>query len=237
MNEVYPGLGAGIANAFDTVLPFEPYKPKLLDFMLISEAELSARVRVNQAIDILENEKINPYGLCGKLEMLDIYEEYHPDINIKDDLELYNVENTKNKNEEITYRQLAKYASLEACSDIGNKFFSKYQFTANKALEFIRTQKMTQSNGKKYLSATLNFTHKLFELDFIYEDELLRKPLIQLGEEVCGCLELEENIKGDWDRYLENVIMHENLIGEDGLVMEDITASLIEWVNYWFSHK
>ncbi len=211
-------------KALDEVLPYEPYVRTSLDIVLVDEAHLAASTRMQLVNGELDSENITN-GMLRSARAEGLYEEYYPQVERSDDLDFgkYSLTNPW---------VLKKYGTLEAQNSLEVTLGSKYPYTASSAVAECVARSMTIKQAKNYLQAVMDFTQDIHDIHFISKDELLHNPLLQLGVRLAHLYgEAAPNFAENFSTYLkEKVICHENLIGEDGQVAEDMTLSLYKWV-------
>lgn len=216
-------LEDNLNRALDEVLPFEPYERTALDVVLVDEAHLLASTRMQFVNDELDSENISN-GMLRSARAEELYEEHYPQVERSDDLDfgIYGLTNP---------RVLKKYGSLEAQNRIEVVLGSKYPYTASRAGAECVARKLTIKQAEDYLHAVREFTQDLHDISLISKDELLHTPLLQLGVRLVHIYgEPAPNFAENFNTYLkEKVIGHENLVGEDGQVAEDMTLSLYLW--------
>lgn len=211
-------------QALDKVLPYQPYERTALDIALIEEADLAVGTRLRHVSDELDAENITN-GMLRSARAEELYAEHYPQAEWSDDLEFYRYGLTNP-------RALKVYGSVETQNRIEVTLGSKYPYTAKRAVMECVARKFTTFQAANYLHAVSEFTQDLHNISFISKDELLHAPLLQLGVRLAYIYDVPlPNFAENFNTYLkEKVIGHENLVGEDGQVSEDMTESLYEWV-------
>jgi hypothetical protein len=223
-----------INNALDEVLPYQPYQPSQLDAMLVWEAYYEARARWNHLWDVLEGEDVTD-GLERKFRARSFYKTTYPGASPGEDQSLLEAKGSEGI---MLYPEILwKYGSKEVTA--AEKFQGQYDYTARTAKEFCLEARMAQAPAERYLAAAYKFTDRLFEIRHISEDELLREPLLELGEQLALSLSPSEapRLMQEWSAHLDQTIMKIDLIGEDGTVLEDMTAGLLDWAHQWFGER
>jgi hypothetical protein len=228
-------LSGEIQAELDRVMPYTRYEISALDMALMGEAVLEASARMNHVLEILEQERITS-GLERNIRGDKLYAELYPDETAQADLPLFK-SLRKGGLFQPTWHMLHDHGSVAARERADVRFLAKYGYTGTQAIEFCKDTKRTEAQATAYLSAAYEFTDTLFEIRFIGEDEQLKQPLIQLGVGIARALSIDCSIDKLWEEYLDSVIGNVDLLGEDGTVMEDTTAYLLDFATQWFAEK
>lgn len=225
-------METGDTEEFLNLLPYKKYVLSEMDVALIGEEVRSAESRLSTVTKIINEEKIES-TLLRSLRGTALYTEMFPEASVNEDSSLSGMKRPDGSIEP-SWCALARYGSDKARDRPDVKFLADFGYTAHVALAACEKTKMNKYQAEILIKASHEFTRSLFNIQHISEDELLKEPLKTLGSGIAKSLSSESELLQKWQSYLDKVIGEVNLIGEDGAVMEDMTAGLLSFSIEWF---
>lgn len=222
-------------------VPLEQYRASLEDVALIAENALEAWKRWTELWDIFEAENVKDHITRSLREDRFYAEQYLGFGGREDGALMHHLERLESAGlPGISPWLLLKYGTQEAKNDVLVRFAGEYEHEASMAFSFCKKAGMDQSSAHLCLEAAHSFVDRLYEIDFIETDELLKEPLQIWGTAIINSVMPEDfrsDLTSEWRAYLDKVIMYENLIGEDGCVMVDTILTLLAFTHDWFTDQ